>query len=154
MHPVLFDAAMHLMGAWHLEQPDWSGRILLPIGMNLLEFFGPPPEVGTWLDLRAHNEEETARQVRHGLEAFRPDGSIWLRLTGAGYWRFYLPFGHVNFFGPKDERWAHLPDANHWWERVPMAALVVVIIGVGIYPAVVVDFLDTGIINIVGALGG
>jgi hypothetical protein len=24
-------------------------------------------------------------------------------MSGAGYWRFYLPFGHVNFFGPKDE---------------------------------------------------
>ena len=34
---------------------------------------------------------------------FDPDGRVWLRLTGAGYWRFYLPFGHVNFFGPKDE---------------------------------------------------
>ncbi|MBI5290020.1 MAG: NADH-quinone oxidoreductase subunit M [Chloroflexi bacterium] len=56
------------------------------------------------------------------------------------------------FFGPRNERWASLPDANNWWEQVPMAALVVVIIGVGIYPAVVVDFLDTGIVNIVGAL--
>jgi NADH-quinone oxidoreductase subunit M len=57
------------------------------------------------------------------------------------------------FFGERSERWASLPDADNWWERVPMAALVVVIIGVGIYPAVVVDFIDTGIINIVGALG-
>ncbi len=24
-------------------------------------------------------------------------------MTGAGYWRFYLPFGNVNFFGPKDQ---------------------------------------------------
>jgi NADH:ubiquinone oxidoreductase subunit 4 (subunit M) len=56
------------------------------------------------------------------------------------------------FFGPTNERWASLPDANNWWERVPMAALVVVIIGVGIYPAVVVDFIDTGVINIVGNL--
>jgi NADH-quinone oxidoreductase subunit M len=56
------------------------------------------------------------------------------------------------FFGPRNERWAALPDTNNWWEQVPMAALVVVIIAVGVYPAVVVDFLDTGIINIVGAL--
>src|SRR5262249_37185200 len=28
--PVLVDAAMHVLGAWHLEQPDWTGRILLP----------------------------------------------------------------------------------------------------------------------------
>src|SRR5262249_46413855 len=25
--PVLLDATMHVLGAWHLEQPDWTGRI-------------------------------------------------------------------------------------------------------------------------------
>jgi malonyl CoA-acyl carrier protein transacylase len=102
LDPVLTDAAMHILGAWHLEQPDWSGRILLPIGLQSLEYFGPPPPAGTWMLTRGHNEEETARQVRHGLEVFGPDGRMWLRLTGAAYWRFYLPFVHVNFFGPKD----------------------------------------------------
>lgn len=101
--PVLTDAAMHILGAWHLEQPDWSGRILLPIGVHKVEFFGPPPPVGAHVLLRGHNDEETARQVRHGLEVFDTSGNVFLRLTGAGYWRFYLPFGHVNFFGPKDE---------------------------------------------------
>jgi NADH-quinone oxidoreductase subunit M len=57
------------------------------------------------------------------------------------------------FFGPKDERWAHLPDANNWWEQVPMAALVVVIVAVGIRPQLIVDVLDTGMINIVKVLG-
>lgn len=103
LDPVLTDAAMHILGAWHLEQPDWSGRILLPIGMQLMEYFGPPPPPGTQLFARGHNEEETPRQVRHGLEVYDADGRLWLRLTGAGYWRFYLPFVHVNFFGPKDE---------------------------------------------------
>jgi malonyl CoA-acyl carrier protein transacylase len=101
--PVLTDAAMHILGAWHLEQPDWSGRILLPIGVHRVEFFGPAPPVGARVLVRGHNEEETARQVRHGLEVFDTAGRVFLRLTGAGYWRFYLPFGHVNFFGPKDE---------------------------------------------------
>ena len=56
-------------------------------------------------------------------------------------------------FGPKNERWAALPDANAWWERVPMGALVIVIVAVGIRPSLVTDVLDTGIINIVGSLG-
>src|SRR5262249_30962896 len=98
--PVLFDAAMHIIGAWHLEQPDWSGRILLPMGLRPGESFGPPPRLGGHMLVRGHNEEEPARQVRHGLEAFGSDGRMWLRLTGASYWRFYLPFAHVNFFGP------------------------------------------------------
>jgi NADH-quinone oxidoreductase subunit M len=57
------------------------------------------------------------------------------------------------FFGPKSERWAHLPDANNWWERLPMGALVVVIVAVGIRPSLVTSVLDTGIINIVKVLG-
>ncbi|MBN9121117.1 MAG: polyketide synthase dehydratase domain-containing protein, partial [Planctomycetes bacterium] len=101
--PVLLDSAMHIIGAWHLEQPDWTGRILLPFEMQRIEYFGPTPEVGTWLLTRGHNEQESARHFRHGLEVFDPQGRLWLRLTGSGYWRFYLPFGHVNFFGPKDE---------------------------------------------------
>jgi len=56
------------------------------------------------------------------------------------------------FFGPRSERWASLPDADHWWERVPMGALVISIVAVGIYPAMIVDFLDSGVINIVRAL--
>jgi hypothetical protein len=101
--PVLTDAAMHILGAWHLEQPDWTGRILLPIGVKSLEFFGPPPPAGTRFFVRGHNEHEDARQVRHGVELFGADGRVWMRLAGAGYWRFYLPFGDVNFFGPKDQ---------------------------------------------------
>ena len=101
--PVLVDAAMHILGAWHLEQPDWSGRILLPIGVKCLEFFGPVPPVGSDFIVRGHNEEETARQARHGVELFTPEGRLWFRMTGAAYWRFYLPFGDVNFFGPKDQ---------------------------------------------------
>ncbi len=56
-------------------------------------------------------------------------------------------------FGEKNERWARLPDADQWWEQVPMAALVIVIVGVGVYPSLVIDVLDTGMINIVKVLG-
>jgi malonyl CoA-acyl carrier protein transacylase len=103
LDPVLMDAAMHILGAWHLEQPDWTGRILLPFEVSRIDFFGPPPPIGSRLLVRGHNEQESARHYRHGLEIFAPDGRLWLRMTGAAYWRFYLPFGHVNFFGPKDE---------------------------------------------------
>jgi hypothetical protein len=101
--PILLDSAMHILGAWHLEQPDWTGRILLPFEVQRIDYFGPTPEVGAWLFTRGHNEQESPRHYRHGLEVFDATGRLWLRMVGAGYWRFYLPFGHVNFFGPKDE---------------------------------------------------
>jgi len=113
--PVLIDAAMHILGAWHLEQPDWTGRILLPYEVQRIDFFGPAPAAGSQLIVRGHNEQESPRHFRHGLEVFDSDGRLWLRLTGAGYWRFYLPFGHVNFFGPKDEYFL----SRNWPEAVP-----------------------------------
>jgi NADH-quinone oxidoreductase subunit M len=75
--------------------------------------------------------------------------SVFGILLGAGYILWTM---QRLFYGPKTERWASLPDANSWWERVPMGALVIVIVGVGVYPAIVTDVLDTGIINIVTAL--
>jgi NADH-quinone oxidoreductase subunit M len=54
------------------------------------------------------------------------------------------------FFGPRQERWAHLTDTTNWWEHVTMAALVAVIIGVGIYPATIVDVLESGVIRTLG----
>lgn len=120
--PVLMDAAMHILGAWHLEQPDWTGRILLPFEVQKVEYFGPTPAVGARLLVRGHNEQASARHFRHGLEVFDAAGNVWLRLTGAGYWRFYLPFGHVNFFGPKDEyflsrAWGEAVGANAQFAR-------------------------------------
>ena len=54
------------------------------------------------------------------------------------------------FYGPRDEKWDHLPDTTAWWEQVSMAALVGVILGVGIYPATVVDVLESGIVRTLG----
>jgi len=51
-------------------------------------------------------------------------------------------------FGPRNERWADLPDATSWWEQVPMAAMLAVILAVGIYPARIVDVIDQAILPI------
>jgi NADH-quinone oxidoreductase subunit M len=54
------------------------------------------------------------------------------------------------FFGPKDERWGHLEDTTNWWEQVSMAALVAVIIAVGVYPSTLLDVLQSGIQRTLG----
>ena len=73
--------------------------------------------------------------------------SVFGILLSAGYITWMI---QRVLFGEKK---AHLPDANQWWEQVPMAALVIVIVAVGIRPSLVVDVLDTGMINIVKVLG-
>ncbi|MEX2228819.1 MAG: NADH-quinone oxidoreductase subunit M [Dehalococcoidia bacterium] len=49
------------------------------------------------------------------------------------------------FHGPPSPRWAHLTDAGTWWERTAMGSLVVVILAVGIYPALLTDTVQAGI---------
>ncbi len=48
-------------------------------------------------------------------------------------------------FGPKNERWLELPDATKWWEQLPMAVLMAVILAVGIFPSRLVDVIDQAI---------
>ena len=54
------------------------------------------------------------------------------------------------FFGPAMERWSGLTDTTNWWERASMAALVGVIIGVGVYPSTIVDILENGVRRTLG----
>ena len=56
-------------------------------------------------------------------------------------------------FGPRNERWAALPDATAWWEQAPMAAMLAVILAVGIYPARLVEIIDQAIQPIASRLG-
>ncbi len=56
--------------------------------------------------------------------------------------------------GPPNERWAHLPDANQWWEHTAMAGMLVAIVIVGVYPRVLTDVVNSGIAPIAAILGG
>jgi malonyl CoA-acyl carrier protein transacylase len=128
LDPVLLDVVMHPLASWHLEQPDQSGRILLPIGVRSLEFFGPPPVPGTRFTTRGRVSETTVRSFVHDVEVVAADGKIWGRLTGVKYWRFYVPFGRVNFHGPKDQyflsrRWSEVEAQAPSNARQPMALM-------------------------------
>jgi len=52
------------------------------------------------------------------------------------------------FWGELSERWEGIGDATAWWERGPLLAMVTVILLVGIYPAVMLDLLETGVVPI------
>jgi len=49
------------------------------------------------------------------------------------------------FWGELNEKWKEISDATAWWERGPLLAMVAVIFAVGVYPAVVLDLLETGV---------
>jgi hypothetical protein len=103
LDPVMLDVVMHPLASWHLERSDLSGRILLPVGARSLEFFGPPALPGTRFLCRGVVSETTVRQFTHEVEVLTAGGGVWARMNGVRYWRFYVPFGRVNFHGPKDQ---------------------------------------------------
>ncbi len=49
------------------------------------------------------------------------------------------------FWGEPSPRWEGLTDATAWWERGPLLAMSLVILLVGIYPAVMMDLFETGV---------
>ncbi|MDO9445609.1 MAG: NADH-quinone oxidoreductase subunit M, partial [Dehalococcoidia bacterium] len=49
------------------------------------------------------------------------------------------------FHGPATEKWKDLKDASEWWEFAAIGALVIAIIGIGIYPAILTDVVEAGV---------
>jgi hypothetical protein len=103
LDPVMLDVVLHPLATWHLHQPDLAGRIMLPVGIEAADFYAPPAPPGSKLVARAWISDANLRSFSHDGEALLPDGSVYLRLKGVKCWRFYVPFGEVNFHGPKDQ---------------------------------------------------
>jgi NADH-quinone oxidoreductase subunit M len=55
--------------------------------------------------------------------------------------------------GPSMEEWEHMPDANQWWERIPVGALALSIVAVGVYPQVLLDIIEPSVSTVVTRLG-
>ena len=52
------------------------------------------------------------------------------------------------FTGPVNERWSGLSDATEWWELTAMAGMLVFVIGVGVFPRLLTDVVESGIAQI------
>ncbi len=80
-------------------------------------------------------------------------------MTALGIFGIVLSAGYLLWmlqrvlFGPALERWDGLTDAHQWWERVPMVAMVAVILFIGIWPAFFVDMISKAVAPIALRLG-
>ena len=74
-------------------------------------------------------------------EFFTIVGVIGIVLT-AGYILWMI---QRVFWGEASDRWEGIGDATAWWERGPLLALVAVIFLVGVYPAPMLDLLETSV---------
>jgi hypothetical protein len=102
LDPLLIDASTHLLGSWHLSQPDQHGRVVLPYELGNVTLFGPRPALGTRIKCRVRVENSSARQVSHRIDLLGPEDRLWCRLSPAEYWRFYWPLEYVDFFRHKE----------------------------------------------------
>lgn len=119
MDPVTLDIGMHPISAWHLEFEDQSGRVLLPIELKRIELFGPQLAPGDRITSRCFAKGGSYRHFNHSVDLIGPDGRYWSRMSDLTFWRFYVPFAEVNFFGPKDEYFISKP-----WDAVLARASV------------------------------
>jgi malonyl CoA-acyl carrier protein transacylase len=102
LDPLLIDASTHLLGSWHLSQPDRLGRTVLPYELGSVTLFGPRPPTGTRVKCRVRIENSSARQVSHRIDLLGAENRLWCRLAPAEYWRFYWPLEYVDFFRHKE----------------------------------------------------
>ena len=119
MDPVTLDVGMHPISAWHLEFEDQSGRVLLPVELKRIELFGPQLDPGSRITSRCLAKGGSYRHFNHSVDLIGPDGRYWSRMSDLTFWRFYVPFSEVNFFGPKDEYFISKP-----WDAVLANATV------------------------------
>ncbi|MBI1885583.1 MAG: NADH-quinone oxidoreductase subunit M [Chloroflexi bacterium] len=56
------------------------------------------------------------------------------------------------FWGELSPKWEGVGDAVAWWERGSLLAMVAVIVLIGVYPAVMIDLIESGVAPIAGRL--
>lgn len=55
--------------------------------------------------------------------------------------------------GPPMAEWQPLPDATRWWERIPVGALTLAIVAVGVYPQAVLNLIEPSVRAVVERVG-
>jgi acyl transferase domain-containing protein len=84
--PCLMDGMGQLVGLW----ADLHGYFILPVGVDKVEFYGPPPPVGTICPVRMDVVacDPVIRQVRFNIELEDGTGAICARFQGWTDWLF------------------------------------------------------------------
>jgi phosphopantetheine--protein transferase-like protein len=120
--PVLLDQPGQVVGFWTAEHLE-SDYVIFPFRLETLHFYGPKPEMGTYLTCQARIHLVEKQQVRSDLDIVRQDGRVWARFIGWEDRRFDLPTPFFRFMlAPGEivlsEAWplavAALPNAGAW----------------------------------------
>jgi acyl transferase domain-containing protein/NAD(P)-dependent dehydrogenase (short-subunit alcohol dehydrogenase family) len=88
--PALMDAMGAGFGLWAYT----AGHTMMPIGVEKVEICGPPPPVGSSLQLRIEATEFSpeTRQARCNMQLVDANGFVWMRARGWADWLLNWPY--------------------------------------------------------------
>ncbi len=90
--PIVLDAFTHLLGAWGLDkQAGDEGDVMFPLRLAKLSLYGSDLDEGTSVQCRIRVRDVGRHRVVVDAEIARPDGQVWMALSGWEDWRFYWP---------------------------------------------------------------
>jgi hypothetical protein len=76
---ALLDAAGQYVGYWIMINAS-EDRIALPMRIDRIDFYAPPPEIGTQLEVTVRFTEVTVEDIRADIELVQ-DGVLWGRMA-------------------------------------------------------------------------
>jgi len=85
--PLTLDGIGQIVGLWAHEQEE--GWHIFPIGAKKVEFYCPPPPVGTRITVCVQVLRAGARTMYSDIEACTESGDVWLRVREWGDWIFH-----------------------------------------------------------------
>ena len=95
--PIVLDAFTHLLGVWGLDRLP-EGDVVFPLRLGRLDLFGDDPSEGADCPARIRVDEVERHRITASAEILRPDGRVWMRLSGWSDWRFYWPSRYRDVF--------------------------------------------------------
>ncbi len=98
---IILDAFTQLLGCWGLDKME-EGDVMFPLRMGNLLLFGDDPPEGADVVCRMAIAAPERHRIRAEAEVLRPDGRVWMRVSGWEDWRFYWPGRYRDHFRQPD----------------------------------------------------
>jgi phosphopantetheinyl transferase len=88
--PVVLDAAGQLVGFWAAEYLE-RGFVVFPYRLKALKIYGPNSPAGERVSCQLKLQLIGDDRIRSDIDVLRPDGKLWMQLSGWEDRRFDLP---------------------------------------------------------------
>ena len=99
--PVLIDGAGQVVGMWAIDRLD-NDFIIFPVSVDEIVFYDMPLDSSTHIDCRAKTSLEGDRYIRSNIDLLKPEGELYIRISGLRHKRMQIPELFHRFRGSRD----------------------------------------------------